>query len=119
MWMCAWAGRPEPSAGTDDIGPETRKSDGGPCSEEVPGSNVRELTFEGEANPRGRLLQAAASANTQGQQEESGSGCCHGNSHAGSPQRSKSGQKKQNKKRIRKREGKKKKKNKKRNELLL
>lgn len=53
-----------------------------------------ELTFEGEANPRCRLLQAPASVNTQGQQEELGSRCCHGNSHAGSPQRSKSGQKK-------------------------
>lgn len=56
-----------------------------------------ELTFEGEANPRGGLLQAGASADTQGQQEESDSGCCHGNSHAGGPQRSKSGQKKEKK----------------------
>lgn len=51
------------------------------------------LTFEGEANPRSRL-QAGTSADTQGQQEEPGSRCCHGNSHAGSPQRTKSGQKK-------------------------
>lgn len=60
-----------------------------------------ELTFEGEANPRGRLLQAAASADTQGQQEESHSGCCHGNSHAGGPQRSKSGREES----VRQREG--------------
>lgn len=51
------------------------------------------LTFEGEANPR-RRLQGRASAGAQGQQEEPGSRCCHGNSHAGSPQRSKSGQEK-------------------------
>lgn len=56
-----------------------------------------ELTFEGEANPRSRL-QAGTSADTQGQQEEPGSRCCHGNSHAGSPQRTKSGQKKKKKK---------------------
>lgn len=55
--------------------------------------NLNELTFKGEANPRSRLLHAQASANTEGQKEELGSRCCHGNSHAGSPQRSKSGRK--------------------------
>lgn len=56
-------------------------------------AHPRELTFEGEADPRGGL-QGRTSAGTQGQQEELGSRCCHGNSHAGSPQRSKSGQEK-------------------------
>lgn len=70
---------------------------GGQKAEEGVGESFRadpcELTFEGEANPRSRL-QGRTSARTQGQQEELGSRCCHGNSHAGSPQRSKSGQEK-------------------------
>lgn len=55
--------------------------------------NLYELTFEGEANPRSRLLHGRTSADAQGQQKELGSRRCHGNRHAGSPQRSKSGQK--------------------------
>lgn len=55
--------------------------------------NLYELTFEGEANPRSRLLHGRTSADAEGQQKELGSRRCHGNRHAGSPQRSKSGQK--------------------------